>query len=258
MLSRSLVALLFVLQLASPALAEQFTGRVVGVSDGDTISVLSSGKAVKVRLHGVDAPESAQAFGTRAKQTASEMVFGKDVTVRVENIDRYGRTVGEVILSDGRSLNRELVRDGMAWWYRPYARKDTELGRLESQARETRRGLWTDKEPTPPWEFRKTKKTATRSVSRQSKQRNVSVDRLGEMAERNRDGAGRTTAPPAMKIPPSAGGDDSEQTSGLLYMTPSGSRYHRARCRSIGSRGERVSLSQVQTRDIRPCGICKP
>jgi endonuclease YncB( thermonuclease family) len=77
------------------------------------------------------------------------------VTVRVKDIDRYKRTVGEVVLPDGRILNRELVRAGLAWWYRQYARHDKELARLEAEAQAASRGLWADKEPMAPWEFRK-------------------------------------------------------------------------------------------------------
>jgi len=96
------------------ACAEQFTGKVVGMSDGDTLSVLREGRAVKVRLHGVDTPEKAQAFGTQARKFTSDAAFQQTVTVGVQTTDRYGRLVGEVLLPDGRSLNQELVRAGMA------------------------------------------------------------------------------------------------------------------------------------------------
>ncbi len=102
--------------IAAQALATDFTGRVVGVSDGDTITVLSKGKPVRIRLHGIDCPEKRQAFGNRAKQATSKLVFGQTVTVHVMDKDRYGRTVGEVILPDGRVLNQELVKAGFAWW----------------------------------------------------------------------------------------------------------------------------------------------
>ena len=90
--------------------AEQFTGKVVGISDGDTISVLREGKAVKVRLHGVDIPEKAQAFGTQARTFTSDLAFQQIVTVVAQTTDRYGRLIGEVLLPDGRSLNQELGR----------------------------------------------------------------------------------------------------------------------------------------------------
>ena len=154
-----LVSLLvgIILTFASQAIAEQFTGKVVGVTDGDTIKVMRSGKAEKIRLAGIDCPERKQAFGTRAKQFTSDMAFGKVVTVKVETVDQYGRTVGEVILPDGRSLNHELVKAGFAWWYRQYSR-DISLGQLEEEARIAKRGLWADPNAIPPWEYRKLRK----------------------------------------------------------------------------------------------------
>lgn len=131
-----------------------FSGRVVGVHDGDTITVLRDDHAEKIRLAEIDCPELRQAFGTRAKQFTSGLVFGKTVTVHARERDRYGRTVGEVILPDGRSLNRELVAAGFAWQYTKYS-KDKELARIETEARQAKRGLWADARPVPPWEFRK-------------------------------------------------------------------------------------------------------
>ncbi len=84
--------------------------------------MLHNGNGERIRLHGVDCPEKRQPFGNRAKQFTSTLVFGTTVTVQVVDRDRYGRTVGEVLLPDGRSLNRELVKAGFAWWYRRYAR----------------------------------------------------------------------------------------------------------------------------------------
>ena len=148
-----LLVLFFLSALCSPAFAD-FSGRVVGVSDGDTIKVMHNGKAEKIRLHGIDCPEKAQPFGTKAKQFTSAMVFGKAVTVQVIDMDRYGRTVADVILPDGRVLNRELIAAGLAWWYKRYS-QDKSLGLLEAEARAARRGLWADPHPVPPWEFRR-------------------------------------------------------------------------------------------------------
>jgi micrococcal nuclease len=134
---------------------DEFTGKVVGVSDGDTIKVLRLGKQVRVRLSGIDCPEKRQAFGKRAKRFTSDLVFAKIVTVKVMDIDRYKRIVGEVILEDGTNLNHALVRAGLAWWYQRYAPGDRTLERLEKDARENKRGLWADPDPTPPWEFRR-------------------------------------------------------------------------------------------------------
>jgi endonuclease YncB( thermonuclease family) len=145
--------------------ADQFTGKVVGISDGDTISVLREGKAVKVRLHGVDTPEKAQAFGTQARKLTGDLVFQQTVTVAIRDTDRYGRLVGEVLLPDGRSLNQELVKAGMAWWYRPYAPTDTTLAQLEAETRAAKRGLWADAHPVPPWEWRKGQRASSTAAS---------------------------------------------------------------------------------------------
>jgi len=120
------------------------------------LTVLSAKKTqVKIRLAGIDAPESGQDFGKKAKQAVSELAFGKIVIIVRRDKDRYGRTVADVWLQDGRSLNREMVRNGMAWWYRKYAVNDLALARLEADARQAKRGLWGQADPQPPWEWRK-------------------------------------------------------------------------------------------------------
>lgn len=139
--------------LAGSAAAEEFTARVVGVTDGDTLRVLHAGRAETVRLQGVDAPEKRQAYGDRAKRFTADLTFDRTVTVRTTGRDRNGRLLGEVVLPDGRSLNQELVRAGYAWWFRRYSRDDR-LARLEEEARTGRRGLWADQAPEAPWDYR--------------------------------------------------------------------------------------------------------
>jgi micrococcal nuclease len=158
---RLITALVVLLPL--PALAEEFRGKVVGITDGDTIRVLRGAEEVKIRLEGIDCPESRQAFGSRAKQATSDLAFGKIVTVQVKGKDRYERTLADIILPDGKNLNRELVRLGMAWWYRKYS-KDESLGKLESEAREAKRGLWADNNPIPPWDWRHGQQTPAANV----------------------------------------------------------------------------------------------
>jgi len=133
-------------------------GKVVRVTDGDTLEIFKGRKTYRIRLAEVDCPEKKQPFGSRAKQFTSQMVFGKQVRAVVQTKDRYGRLVAEVLLADGRSVNRELVRAGMAWWYRHYS-KDSSYQTLEAEARDARRGLWADSNPAPPWEFRKAKRS---------------------------------------------------------------------------------------------------
>lgn len=156
------VGLLLTLSWGSAcSVAPEFTAKVVGVADGDTITVLRNRSEMRIRLDGIDCPESGQAFGSRAKARTSELVLGKVVKVRPGKKDRYGRTVATVLLSDGRNLNHELVRAGFAWWVRKYAPHDSELARLEAEAQVARRGLWSDGHPIEPWQWRNTRTTAS-------------------------------------------------------------------------------------------------
>src|SRR5215475_10706145 len=159
------VVWLFLMAVPILGHAEQFTGKVVGISDGDTLKVLREGKAVKVRLYGVDAPEKAQAFGSKAQQSTAALVFQKEVTVHIHTTDQYGRLVGDVLLPDGRSLNQELVKAGVAWWYRPYAPNDIMLAQLEAEDRTAKRGLWADAHPVPPWQWRKGQRASSTAAS---------------------------------------------------------------------------------------------
>lgn len=120
--------------------AESAPSKVIAIKDGDTIVVVKNQKQITIRLEGIDCPESGQAFGKKAKQAASGLCFGKTVTVKATGKDRYGRTLAHVILPDGRGLSGELVRQGLAWWYRKYS-KDKSLGRLKAEAREQKRDL---------------------------------------------------------------------------------------------------------------------
>ena len=133
-----------------------FSGKVVGVSDGDTITVLNGRVQVKVRLVEIDAPEKAQPFGNRSKQALSTLIHGQEVHVVEKLTDRYGRTLGKVYRGN-LDVNAEMVRVGMAWVYRKYASKKSPLFAVEAAARQARVGLWTDKDPIAPWEWRKSK-----------------------------------------------------------------------------------------------------
>lgn len=142
-----------VLFTALPSWAETIHGKVVGVADGDTLTILSPDHIqTRIRLFGIDAPEKSQAFGQKSKASLSDLVFGQEVDVIVETLDRYGRTVGTVIYR-GSDVNLEQVRRGMAWVYRKYSRDPNYLA-AESEARTTQRGLWIDEEPRPPWVYR--------------------------------------------------------------------------------------------------------
>lgn len=132
---------------------ETFSGKCVGVSDGDTISVMKAGRAVKIRLEGIDCPELGQDFGTRAKQFTSALVFGKDVEVKEYSRDIYRRTVAGVFV-EGQDLSLALVKAGLAWHFKKYS-SDPALAEAEEQARKAKTGLWSMPNPVPPWEWRK-------------------------------------------------------------------------------------------------------
>lgn len=146
-----------------PAGSQTLTGRVVRIADGDTVTVLdSSDTQHRIRLEGIDAPESHQAFGTQSKKNLSEMVFGKDVTIVYQKTDQYGRLVGKILLN-GKDINLEQVKAGMAWHYKEYQREQTPEDRdlyaaAEEEARKARRGLWQDPDPVEPSAFRKEEK----------------------------------------------------------------------------------------------------
>jgi micrococcal nuclease len=154
-----IVFLLFFICTTSPAWAASWSGKVVGVADGDTIAVLREYEKIKIRLYGVDTPEREQAFGNRAKRFTNAMVRGKSVHVVPIDQDRYGRTVAVVYAGD-RCLNEALVRDGLAWVYRQYCKESLcrDWSELEASARKNGQGLWADRNPTPPWEWRKQSK----------------------------------------------------------------------------------------------------
>lgn len=126
----------------------------MAVHDGDTISVMHFGRAEKVRLFGIDCPEHGQDFGAKAIDFTADFAFGKMAEVRPVDRDQYGRTVAWVVV-DGKSLNKELVRAGLAWWYRRYAEDNLELMDLEAEARKHKVGLWCQPNPVPPWRFRR-------------------------------------------------------------------------------------------------------
>jgi endonuclease YncB( thermonuclease family) len=151
--TRLLLTSVAVLFLTYPALPD-FSGPVASVLDGDTIEVLHNNRAERIRLSGIDCPEKGQAYGNNAKQAASELVFGKEVTLKTHGQDKYRRTLADVLLPDGTNVNHMLVNQGWCWWYRKYAPGDTVLEGLETEAREAKKGLWTDPHPVPPWEWR--------------------------------------------------------------------------------------------------------
>lgn len=150
------------LLISTPTLAT--TCKIVGISDGDTATCLTSAnKQIKIRFDQIDAPEKKQAYGTQARQTLSNLIFGKQVTLKIKETDRYGRTVAEVFVGN-TNINKQMVEKGMAWAYREYM-TDTDYLRLEGIAKSAKRGLWSQPNPIYPQDFRKGGSSSTPKAS---------------------------------------------------------------------------------------------
>lgn len=145
--------------MAPCAMGATLIGKVIALSDGDTVTILDSQKRqYKVRLTGIDTPEKRQAFGNRAKQALASMLFNKQVSVEWYKIDHYGRIIGKIFI-DSVDANFEMVRLGLAWHYKAYEDEQSLVDRVayseaEKKARKDRIGLWQDPTPIPPWEYR--------------------------------------------------------------------------------------------------------
>jgi endonuclease YncB( thermonuclease family) len=201
---------------------ETIYGKVVSIADGDTITVLDSSKTQhKIRLWGIDCPESHQDFGTKAKQFTSDLVFGKTVQAITEDTDRYGRTVGTVMI-DGKSLNEELVKSGYAWVYGQYCKKPIyeQWKRYEETARTGKVGLWSQANPMPPWEFRH---------------------------------GSTKTAPTPSTI--------TTQSAGIYHGNTRSQVFHASNCKDYNCKNCTVVFSDKDSAikaGYRPCGMCKP
>lgn len=137
--------------------AETISGKVIRIADGDTITILRERTQYKIRLNGIDAPESSQAFGQKSKQALGSFLEGKSVSVETTEKDHYGRYIGTVF-ANGANANVWMVHNGWAWHYKKYS-NDAKLAQLELEAKASKRGLWNDSStPIAPWEYRSLKK----------------------------------------------------------------------------------------------------
>jgi micrococcal nuclease len=145
----------FILFIACYAFASDITGKVVGIADGDTFTLLlKDNSTVRIRLHGIDTPEKGQPFGNNAKQYTSNLIFNKQVKVMQTDTDRYGRIVGIVTNPENINVNEALLKVGMAWHYKKYD-NNPNWANFEKEARASKIGLWQDANPIPPWDWRK-------------------------------------------------------------------------------------------------------
>lgn len=160
-LKKTFISFALLLLLPSLCNADVFTGKVISIADGDTITVLTDNTTHKIRLSGIDAPEKSQAFGNQSKQSLANMVFQKTVTVNFNKRDKYNRILGKVLFDD-KDINLEQIKRGLAWHYKKYENEQDVEDRSiyaneEYLARVDKKGLWTNPNPIPPWEFRKNK-----------------------------------------------------------------------------------------------------
>lgn len=147
-----------VLFFTSASVFSQTKGKVISIKDGDTVVVLLAGNHQEtLRLAEVDCPESSQAFGKNAKAFTGAQVFGKNVIFYRVGKDRYGRSIAGIFYDHDKYLSREIVRAGFGWWYFK-ASKNTELQKLQNEAKQKKLGLWADPHALAPWDFRKEKK----------------------------------------------------------------------------------------------------
>ena len=143
--------------------AETLTGRVVGIADGDTLTLLDATKTQhKIRLAGIDSPEKNQPFGQHCKKNLSDLAYDRVATVETSKLDRYGRAIGKVWV-DRQDVNLEQIRRGCGWHYKKYQNEQSPEDRLsynsaEELAKTNRVGLWADQDPVPPWDWRHTRR----------------------------------------------------------------------------------------------------
>lgn len=218
--------------------ANEIIGKVVGVSDGDTITVLDEKKKQhKIRFQGIDAPESGQPFGQAAKQNLSNLVFGKTVKVLIDKKDHYGREVGTVFHGD-KDINLEQVKAGFAWHYKKYEAEQSKTEReeyaaAETFARTTHSGLWRDTNPIAPEEWR----GGRRNDTAKSKTRRSSTSVMVE--DEN-----HTTTTSATK-------------DLTVFITRTGEKYHRAGCRFLSRSQIPISLADAKA-SYDACSVCNP
>lgn len=220
LLSPSVIALMLIMGLAPDKVLppKPFTGKVVAIADGDTVTVLHENQQHKIRLSGIDAPESRQAFGDKSKKALADKVFGKEVKVEWSAQDKYHRILGEIYLGE-RRISEEMISDGLAWHYKQYS-KDQNLAKAEFTAKQLKKGLWIDPNPIPPWEFR------------------------------NGGASGK-------QVPSEVDPENKPKQGTTVYITDTGEKYHRENCKYLAKSSNPVLLEKLGP-NYQPCKICSP
>lgn len=214
---KKIITLFFILTIS--LFAQTLTGKVTYVSDGDTIHLQSAGQKYKIRFYGIDTPEKSQKFGLEAKEFTYKRIFQKIIKVDVKDTDRYGRKVGIIHYNNGKDLNFELVKSGYAWWYEQYARNNKQLKMAQEYAKINRLGLWVQRDPIAPWDYRKGQRSS-KTVFKQV--------------------------------------ESSQKIESVVYVTRTGKKYHRSTCRYAAKATRSMPRSEAEALGYGACGICKP
>lgn len=203
-------------------LAQTITGVVVSVHDGDTITVEQNNQKYKIRFNKIDAPELKQSYGDKSQKFLSGLILNKTVKVEVQDTDKYGRFVSDVYL-DKVWINAKMVENGYAWNYTQYS-KDLDLIKLEAQAKDKKVGLWAEKNPTAPWDYRHGTSTTSTTTKTTSEKKTSKVD----------------------------------TKESVVYVTKTGKKYHRSGCSSLAKSKIEISKSDAIAEGYEPCKKCNP
>jgi endonuclease YncB( thermonuclease family) len=254
---------LFLFNFLLHGLAFSWDAKVVGVSDGDTITVLSADeKRTKIRLYGIDCPEKHQAFGQKAKKFTSDMVFGKSVEIKSVTTDRYGRTVAWVSMSGhkGPTLNEELLQAGLAWHYKKYSTDQT-LGIHEQYAKGEKIGLWSDPNPIPPWDFRRGVVSIANVPMPAPKVKTYSPPRASSTSRHYGTSIITTPTNRHYEIAPSAQSASNSIDSGPFHGNNDSFIFHSSDCRFFNCNTCTeyfVTRQEAMSAGYSPCKICNP
>lgn len=197
--------------LSIPATCFSWPAKVVSITDGDTLNVLRDGQQVKVRLYGIDCPESGQDHGPKARDLTAAFVAGRNVEVEQKDTDRYGRAVC-LVKVDGQSLNELIVQNGYAWVYRQYCKEKfcQDWIKLEGLAKQQKKGMWIDSVAVPPWEWRAAQREGQQAVP----QSEPPVILLGEKPAPDNEESMLSKIGKALTPSSSSGGDSSVDKAG--------------------------------------------
>ncbi len=153
-MKKAVLFLVLFLSIATAAFGQRFPVTVVGITDGDTFTVINRDKLqLKVRIIGIDAPEKKQAYGNKSRQTLSDLIFQQQIEIDVQYQEKWGRYAAKVYLADGRDVGLLMLQAGMAWHNVNYD-KTPAYAAAEKTARKAKKGLWADAHPVAPWDFR--------------------------------------------------------------------------------------------------------